>query len=167
MNKKLVIVVIMALILTIGTVSYASKGVERTEEEKFQNKVRVDEMLNEVNSEVKKDFGINNTEYIELDTKTLNAVLNNELDTLKDQELSEQLNKIFRDSLIDFPVGSTKPTIMVNKNRKEIIFGYKDKDGNNILEVFTNSDESWIHEYKHMKGEPIPQLNLTEKDYTD
>ena len=92
--------------------------------------------LEKVWKDVKNTHGLNESDYLKINSENINPFLNGTLKGFNNKDLVEQINLIFRDSLVKAPIGSTEPTILVNKNCKEIVFAYKESDGKNTMHFF-------------------------------
>lgn len=124
------------------------------------NKKKVAKMLDDVWEDIKKTHGIDETGYIKFTIQDLSKQPDHLKDVLSDQEIAEQIH-VF---MTQWPVGATEPTILVKKDKKEVMFAYKDKDNNNILSSSKKYGKSWKQSQQLKKGKAKLDLNSISAD---
>lgn len=163
-KKGIAIGFILVLALSLTGVVYASSmnakaEVKRTAAEILEKRKKVEDRLNTVWQDIKKTHKIDESQYVILDTTDkFNMFLAGEMEGFTDKDLIAQMDKIFQKGLVEIPIGSTKPTILIKKNGQEIVFANKDNEGKNILQVFSKKDKTaeFSKEVLSNQGAPIP-----------
>ena len=160
MKKKIIITLVVSFLLvtiiSIGTnaTSQTKKPQVLTEQQKHI-KTQVDDNVNRGRMDIIKTFEIDQSQYIQIDPIRDLPEFSISQGFIKDKKKVQSiLQEVIDPNLSEVPINSMLPLILISKDGNEVIFGYKQSDGNNVITVNKFKDNKWVKGNKNtLKGE--------------
>jgi len=143
----------------ISVATYASETkkqqilTEQQENKKTQGEANVNQAL----MDIIQTFEINQSQYIQIDAIKGLPEFSVGQGFIKDKKKVQSiLSEVIGPNLEKVPINSMIPLILISKDGNEVIFGYKQVDGNNVITINKYQDNKWIKgDKKIQKGELI------------
>lgn len=146
------LVLITAFSLSLGVYNHVN-GLSK-KDMIIKHKNSADKMLNAAWQDIKKSYNINENKYIKLDFNDLCKYDKEKYGAYIDELFYKEILSVVSKNMETLTIGSTKPFILINKDKSQILFLYKDKDGLNIKIDNTKKDNGWENKKDNLKGEP-------------
>ena len=161
MKRKVIITLAICFLLVsaISVATYASETkkqqilTEQQENKKTQGEANVNQAL----MDIIQTFEINQSQYIQIDAIKGLPEFSVGQGFIKDKKKVQSiLSEVIGPNLEKVPINSMIPLILISKDGNEVIFGYKQVDGNNVITINKYQDNKWIKgDKKIQKGELI------------
>ena len=124
-------------------------NLSKDEQKAFENKkVKIDKLYADTESDIVQSFDINRSLYTKIILKDFHKFSVGKISGFSDTLFCREILMLAQGELNNIPKGAVQPFILVNNNKMEFIFAYKDKDGNNIVKKYikSNNNSSWVKE---------------------
>jgi len=108
------------------------------EQKKF--KEELDLKLKGVWDEIKTDFNVDSSQYFQLELSNLQKFKEKQSIIQDEVMIDKILTEVIDPYRAELPIGSIKPIILIKNDGSEVIFGYKEADGTNVLKKSTFSN---------------------------
>lgn len=147
-------VLVFAVNSAIGSADLATLKAPQQQLTPEQKKLieEVELKLNDAWNEIKTDFKVDSSQYFQLELsnleefRTKQSVIQDEI--IIDRILTEVINP-YRAEL---PIGSIRPLILIKNDGSEVLFGYKEADGTNVLKKAAFTDGKLNKSAEKKKG---------------
>lgn len=171
MKRKIIITCALSFLLlsVISGVTYASTQTKKqqilTEQQKEQ-KMKVETNVNRALMDIIQTFEINQSQYVQIDAIKGLPEFSIGQGFIKDKNKVQRiLKEVISPNLNELPIDSVIPLILISKDGNEVIFGYKQADGNNVITVNKYQDNKWVKaNQKFQKGELPPTVDYPLKN---
>lgn len=116
----------------------ASKQELTSEQKKL--KEEIDLKLNNVWNEIKTAFNVDSSQYFQVELSNLEKFRTKQSVIQDEVVIDKILTEVIQPYRAELPIGSIRPTILIKNDGSEVLFGYKEADGTNVLKksTFTN-----------------------------
>lgn len=109
----------------------------KNEQKAFKNKkAKIDKLYADTESDIVQSFDINRSLYTKIILKDFHNFSVGKISGFSDTSFCREILMLAQGELNNIPKGAIQPFILVNNSKKEFIFAYKDKDGNNIVKKY-------------------------------
>lgn len=113
-----------------------------TEKKKLieEKDAKINRMFDDVEADIVKSFNINGDSYTKVMLEDFPKFTKGEINNFSDVLFCKQIAITAQKEAHRIPIGSLEPFILINNNKQEFLFLYKDKDGNNICKKYSTSN---------------------------
>jgi hypothetical protein len=118
-------------------------------EEKEAHAKEVRKMIDSAHKDIISSYNFNQNEYTIYHTSEYDNMMN----SIKDDKLKQKIGYFIYKGLKDMPNGAIEPIFLMKNDSTEIVFVYKDADGNNIC-VKQNLNSEKLDK-QEVKGKPV------------
>lgn len=160
MKRKVIIIFAISFLLlsVISGVTNASSQTKKQQiltEQQKQHRMKVKTNVNRALMDIIQTFEIDQSQYVQIDAITGLSEFSIGQGFIKDKNTVQRiLKEVISPNLNELPIGSVLPLILISKDGNEVIFGYKQADGNNVITVNKYQDNIWVKaNQKSQKGE--------------
>ena len=146
---------LLTAIIGVTSTSMQSEKPQILTEQQIQQKIKVDAKINRASMDIVQTFEINQSEYVQIDPVGGLSEFSMGQGFIKDKKKVQSiLKEVISPNFNELPIGSVMPLILINKDGNEIILGYKQTDGTNVITVNKYQNDKWVKvNQKTQKGE--------------
>lgn len=163
MKRKIIItlaisVLLLSVIAGLANATNQTKKQQVLTEQQKHIKMQVDDNVNRALMDIIQTFEINQSQYIQIDLiKDLQEFSIGQGFIKDKKKVQSILQEVVDPNLREVPINSMLPLILISKDGNEVIFGYKQADGNNVITVNKYQDNKWVRNNKKIKKGEVPR----------
>ena len=146
-------------IISIGAnANILTKKPQVLTEQQKHIKTQVDDNVNRGRMDIIKTFEIDQSQYIQIDPIRDLPEFSISQGFIKDKKKVQSiLQEVIDPNLSEVPINSMLPLILISKDGNEVIFGYKQSDGNNVITVNKYQDNKWVRGNEKIQKGEVPR----------
>lgn len=162
--KRKIIITLAISVLLLSAVAGLANATSQTKkqqaltEQQKHIKMQVDDNVNQAFKDIIQSFGIDQSQYVQIDLIKDLPEFSIGQGFIKDKKKVQSiLLEVVNPNLGEVPINSMLPLILISNDGNEVIFGYKQADGNNVITVNKCQDNKWIRNYRKIQKGEVPR----------
>ncbi|MCR6544590.1 hypothetical protein [Dehalobacterium formicoaceticum] len=156
MKKRMIVLSVLVLLIFSASIATYANNSTNLDVQAQKHIAKVNERLSIGYEDIVKTYEIDKNNYIKCGPEDIGDLVNGKIVAIDNLDSTKLWDILVYDFMNQHTIGSLEPVILAKNDGKEILFMFKDKDGNNIcLKASKNTNNQWETGKEIRKGQPI------------